>query len=428
MAISTEVSNHLQEHYDQDIHKILFEDGKITSPVLASAEAKKIREGGGKKFVVRALTHEGAAVAADPEVADDIAGDGSAGGRPGRERWEVDMVSMDSPFTFDRDEVDAVGRASKSEQFDIIAEEMDLAVIRVRNIMAEQVCNNGWGATAQISAITSTTTTVPADRIHLFPVGTRFQASATEDTDVLYNNGAQLRVTGQNTSTNVVTWSGNPQTTWANVATLWLFRAGMRGVADPAQTDSNKKTITGLSGWVDPAATTTLFGVTRANTPQLLGLTVSGSGMDTGQALIAVAEKGFQFGKKMDCIFVNGTSWKLLMNDYDASRIVEQKVGPYNIGFPAFNLQTMFGMVKVMPDPNIAQGTAFGGPFLDKQLCPRLYYSGKNLVNLDDLDGKRFERVTENGSRKYKGQFYFRGNFVLPGPGNYVKGTSLPTS
>jgi len=430
MALDTGVLTQLKDHYDKDIYKILFEDGKKTTPLLAMCEAKKIKDGFGRQFVVRVVTHEGAAVAADPEIADDIAGDGAAGGRPSRERWLVDAKSMDAPFTFDRDEVDAIEGKSADEQFDVVSEEMDMAALRLRNILAEQVSDKGWGALAQISAITSSTVTVPAARINRFPVGARLVASASEDTDVLLGTpaGAQLRVTAVNTSTGVVTLSGNPQTVWTNSATLWLFRAGNRAATDPGAADSAKLVVSGLEAWVDPDSTT-FMGVTRTGIPQLTGYSFSASGMDSAQGLISAADLMFNYGRSEESMIIcSGTTWKLLQQDYDAAKVVETKLGDYKIGFQAFRLATVFGDCLVVPDPFIPAGTAYLGPFNSKKWGPKLYHTGKNLVNLDDLDGKQFERRTESGSRQFKGQFYFRGNLVIPGPGMYCKITNLPTS
>ncbi len=58
---------------------------------------------------------------------------------------------------------------------------------------------------------------------------------------------------------------------------------------------------------------------------------------------------------------------------------------------------------------------------------PKLYHTGKNLVNLDNLGGLDFDRETANGERGGKGQFYFTGNLVIPMPGQYLKISNLPT-
>jgi hypothetical protein len=430
MAIDSGVNTQIKEHYDSDIYKIIFEPDQVTSPLFAMCEAKKIKDGFGRNFVTRVVTHEGSAVAADPDIADDIAGDGAAGGRPGRDRWVTPAISIDSPFTFDRDEVDAIEGKSADEQFDVITEEMDMAAVRLSNILAEQVANKGWGMLAQISAITSTTVTVPVSRLNRFPIGARLVASASEDTDVLLGTpaGAQLAVSSVNTSTGVITLSGNPQTTWTNSATLYLFRAGMRVATDPSAAQSAKTALTGLSAWIDPDSTS-FMGVTRTGNPVLTGYSFSASGLDTAAGLIGGADTLFHFGRKMGKIILcSGTSWKLLQQDYDAAKVVQISLGEYKIGFTGFKLATVFGDAVVVPDPFILPGEAYVGPFNDKKWGPKLYHAGKNLVNLDDLDGKQFERRTDNGSRSFKGQFYYRGNMVIPAPGQYLKISNLPTS
>lgn len=429
MSINAGVLTQIKDHYDQDIYKILFEDGKVTSPILACCEAKSITEGFGRQFVTRVVTHEGAAVSADASIADTIAADGAVGARPGRDRWVSSAVSMDSPFTFDRDEVDAIEGKGASEQFDVITEEMDMAALRIRNVLAEQVSGKGWGLLALTSAQTSSTFTVLPSEVNRFPVGARLVASATEDTDVLLGTpaGAQLRVTAVNPATGVITLSGDPQTIWTNDATLYIFRAGNRIATDPSAAESAMTCITGVRGWVDPDSTS-WKGVTRTGNPTLTGYGFSASGLDTAAGLMGAADLMFSHGKKADMIFCSGTTWKLLQQDYDASKVVQTSLGDYKIGFAGYKLATLFGDATVIPDPFIPPGTAYVGPFNDKKWGPKLYHTGKNLVNLDDLDGKQFERVTTSGARSFKGQFYFRGNLVIPGPGMYCKVTSLPTA
>jgi hypothetical protein len=417
MAIDAGVLTQIKEHYANDIYKILFEDGKTTSPVLAMCEAKAIKDGFGRKFVTRVVTHEGSAVAANATIADTIVNDGSAGGRPGRERWETSAVSMDSPFAFDRDEVDAIEGKSADEQFDV----------RIRNILAEQLSGKGWGCLAVTTAQSATGFTVNPAYINRFPVGARLVASVSEDTDVLLNSAAQLIVTAVNPATGVVTTSANPVTSWANNAVLYIFRAGMRVSTDPSAAESAKMCITGLEGWINPDSTT-FMGVTRTGNPNLTGFAVDCTGMTTSEGLIAGADRMFSFGRPAKIILCSGTSWKLIQQDYDATKVVQVSLGDYKIGFSGYKLATVFGDAVVVPDPFIAPGTAYVGPFDDKKWGPKLYHTGSKLVNLDDLDGNQFQRSATAGARTYKGQFYFRGNLVLPAPGMYAKLSNLPTS
>jgi hypothetical protein len=429
MAIDTGVQSQIQEHYDSDIYKILFEDGKLTSPLLAMAEVKAMKEGLGRGYVVRVATSEGAAISADPEIADDITGDGLTGGRPGRERWVVSPVSLDAPFSFSRDEILAIEGMSADEQFDVITDEMDMAVSRMRNLLAEQVSGKGWGCLAQTTAQSTTTFTVNPAYVNRFPVGARLVASITEDTDVLLGTpaGKQVYVTAVNPSTGVVTCSEDMASVWASDQDLFIFRAGNRIATDPSAADTAKVCITGLEGWVNPA-NTSLFGVTTTGNPALTGFDVATTGMDTGRGLIAMANQLFSYGRKADTILVSGKSWELLQANYDAAKTVAVQLGDYKIGFAGFKLPTVFGDCTVIPDPFIKPGHAFAGPFQNKQWRPRLLHSGAKLVNLDNFDGKDFERQNSGGARTFKGQFFFRGNFVLPGPGMYAFTNDLPTS
>jgi len=425
--IDSGVLTQLRDHYTSDITEILFEASKEITPLFAMCESKMIRDGFGRQFVAPIVTNEGAAVAADPEVADEIAGDGAVGGRPVRDRWVITRVSMDSTFVFTRDEILAIEGKSADEQFDVMADEMDKAVIRIRNLLSEQVSGDGWGALAQISAISTTSITVNPKLANRFRKGWRLVASNSKDTDVLYGAGASLRVTTVNTTTGEIGLSGDPTAVWSNDSNLWVFRYGNRIDTDPNGAEASKLCISGLAAAVDPDSTT-FWGITRTGDPDLTGHEVDLVGLDTVEALEAIAEAAFYQGRKMDTILVPGVNWKLLNLDKDSSKTVEVKVGEYQIGYDAFKLPTAFGKTNILPDAFLEPGACYGGPFMDKKLGPKLYHAGEKLVNLDAFDGKDFERQTANGAREFKGQFFFSGQFVLEAPGAYFKGTSLTTT
>ena len=427
-GIDSGVLTQIKEHYSEDILDIIFEDGKLTSPTFASCELAKRNDGMGRGYVERVVTSEGSAVAADASIADTINGDGSAGGRPSRDRWVIQAVNMDAPFGFTRDEILSIEGMGADEQFDTITDEMDKAVIRIRNALAQQCPNKGWGMLALTTAQSSTGFTVPTYLANRFKVGDRLVASVSEDTDVLLNSATQLRVTGVNAATGVITTSANPTSSWASNATLYIFRAGMRITTDPSADQSVKTCISGLRSWIDPDATDALFGVTRSGDPTKLGLGVDCTNMDTAQGLIEIADRLFHFGRKADTILCSGVSWKLLQQDYDPSRLVSVSMGDYQIGFEGYKLATVFGSCVVVPDPFIDGGTAFVGPFQNKKLRPKMIYSGDKLISLDNFDGLDFQRDNSSGNRKFKGQFFFRGNMSVAAPGCYAKGTNLPTS
>src|SRR5688572_4643482 len=105
MAIDSGVLTQLKEHYTDDIIPIMFEDGKDSSPLLAMCEVAARKEGFGRGYIERVITSEGSAIAADATIVDTIVADGAVGARPSRQRWEVEAVNMDAPFTFSRDEI-----------------------------------------------------------------------------------------------------------------------------------------------------------------------------------------------------------------------------------------------------------------------------------------------------------------------------------
>lgn len=443
--IDSGVLSQLHEHVDENLHLIAFEDDKAVNPCLALCEQKKIKDGFGRQFVVRFEDNEGAAVAALPDVADDIAGDGDPGGRPSRDRMVITRTSLDSPFVLDRDEMLAVEGKNKSEQFDVYRSEMENAIKRVRNTLVFQVWGKGWGKLAQISAISATSgdgtggvgyVLVDDWFANRFRVGWRVVASATENDDVLLGTpaGTALRVTaigrpGAVTAGKVkISLSAAPTTSWTNSSTLYLFRAGMRVATDPGTLEANKKVISGVPAYIDPSATDTIWGVTRASNPDRAGHEVDCTGLDTYEALLEIAERAFMYGRKLDTIMVSGRSWKLLNLDAQALRVVQSDKNGFQIGFEAFKMPTSYGSVDVAPDVGVTPGEAWAGPWQDKEFGPKLYYAGKNLINIDDYDGNDMVRRPSTGTRDFQGQMFFSGQFVLPCPGLYFKGINLPTT
>jgi hypothetical protein len=443
-SIDAGVLSQLHEHVDEELHLIAFSDDEAVSPILATCEQRKIKDGFGRQFIVRFEDNEGAAVAALPDVADDIAGDGDPGGRPSRDRMVITRTSLDSPFVLDRDELLAVEGKNKSEQFDVYRSEADNAIKRIRNVLVQQVSAKGWGRIAQASAISATSgdgtggvgyVLVPDWHANRFRIGWRIVASATENDDVLYGTpaGTALRVTavgrpGAVTAGQVkISLSGNPVTVWANNSTMYLFRQGMRLATDPNTLEANKKVISGLPAYVDPSATDTIWGVTRASNPDRTGHEVDCTGLDTWEACLEIAERAFMYGRKLDTIMVSGRSWKLLNIDAQALKTVTSDKNGFQIGFKAFEMPTSFGSVHVAPDVGLTPGEIWAGPWQSKEFGPRLYYAGKNLINLDDYDGNDIIRRPSTGTRDFQGQMFFSGQFVIACPGLYFKGINCPT-
>lgn len=431
MAVDAGVLEHAQEYYDKKIHEILFKSGPKATPLFAMAEMKGNQEMFGRKFVVRVTTSPGSAVSADPTTADNIATDGALGSTENRDRWEVSEVSMDSTFKFSRDDLRTIGQKKPSAQFDLITQKIDLSIHRLKMRLCQQVSNNGWGAASQLSgAPGSTYIIVPTARLNRFVPGDRLVASATEDTDVLLGSAAALRVTGHDAANpGRVLLSGDPTSVWSGIdSNDWVFYQGDRIATDPNADASLKRCITGVTGWVDPAGGT-MFGIARANIPELTGINVDATGLDTKAGLIKMANEAFYRGKKLDMIVVSGTSWELLMLDADAQKhLTTTTLGEYGIGFDAFKLATIFGTCEVVPDPYMLAGHAVGGPFKDADECPYFAYSTNQMVEIEKIDGLEFRRVAGNGSRDYIGNVSFHGNYVVPGPGNYVRCKTLPTS
>lgn len=428
MAIDDGVLTQLHEHVDENLYNILFEDSKAVTPLFAFCEAQSPRDGFGKQLRVRITTSEGSAISADPEVSDTQATDGDPGARPTRNEWILQAVTKDASFTFTRDELLAIEGMKPAEQFDVMADELEKAIIRVRNKMSEEVGNTGWGKVAQSESQDATSFTVDPALCNRFKVGDRLVASITEDTDVLLGTpaGAVLRVTGVNTRTGAITLSGNPQTTWANDQDLFMFREGDRIATDPGALTANKVCITGLTGVINPD-NDELWGVTTTDDPTLTGYGIQASG-DTESTLIDLVDILWKNGKAGGIVLVNSVTWKILQKTKQANQLVRVDTEKFSIGFKAIEIPVMNGTAMVLPDAHLPPGTAVAGPFDSKKEGPKLYHSGKNLINIDDLgDGLRVRRTSGVGSRSFLGNVFFRGQFVIPGPGNYSIVTDLPT-
>ncbi|HEU4368445.1 MAG TPA: hypothetical protein VFV05_09500 [Methylomirabilota bacterium] len=418
MAISTNVNNMLMETYE-DPRDILFSDTKEITPLFAACESGQDRSGMGRKFIERVTWSEGTAVSADGDTADTIAGDGAAGSTPGQDRWEITPVTLDSSFVMTRDDLDATDGMSSREQYDVLSKYIDMAMKRLRNKLCEQVGGTGSGALCQISAITSTTVTVPIVYVNKFRVGSRLTAATAESGGTAY--GTAIRVTAINTSTGVLTLSADPTSTWANNSALYLFDSGNRGAV-----------ITGVRGWIDPNGAT-LFGMTRAGNPALSGFGVDCSTLDTTQGLIKTANQSFYNGHKPDLMIVTGRTWEILQADKDAAKnVVPVKIGDYEIGYEAFRLATVFGFIPVLPDafwgalnPTSAGQYAICGPFMSKEDRPKLKHTNKALITIDDKDGNI---IRAQSGRKYGGRVYFRGQLSFAhSVGKYTLGTGLPS-
>lgn len=415
MAISDQVQAMVKVHY-KDPTEVIFDpnDNELKLvPLFASCEMTS-KEGFGKKIIVKSEYDEGSAASASATVSDTIAADGAVGSNPAAIEWELTAVSYDGSFTFHRDDIDAC--EGPGEQFKVITNRIDMALKRVRKRLSMFTGGDGTGALCQITAISSSTITVPRWATSRLNVGSRLTAATAVSGGTAY--GTAIRVTQIVPRTGVVTLSADPTSTWANNSALYIFFEGDRGAV-----------ITGTKAWVDDTSTS-LFNVTRTGIPELQGLVVSGSGMDTVEALTEIAEAAFYKGLEQDMMVVSGTTWKVLQREKDfQARVNPFETGnsKYRIGLKAFMLATVFGDLPVVPDVWMPAGECISGPFNNKKFKPRFYHNGANLVNIEGHDNLEFRRSVSAGSRTYSGNVYFRGQLAMT-PGKFIRGTSLPTA
>ena len=431
MSISDDVRTQLLEHVDTQQHNIIFDDNKAITPTFAFCEANSISgEGMGEEYRIRISTSEGSAVAADADIADDIATDGDPGSRPIHKKWVLTPVTKEAPFMFTRDEMDAIEGMSGGKQFDVMADVMEKFIKALWNVLCWQCTGSGWGEIAQMEGIGSTYVDVDPAFTNRFKVGDRLVASVTTNTDVLLGSpaGTALRVTGVDPSTGRLTLSGDPTSVWANDDDMFLFRKGDRIATDPAAADDAKLCVTGVLGVINPD-NTSLWGNTVTGNPQLTGYGYTGSG-DTETQLLGLANMMMAQGKPPKIILVNGISWMLLQKTKQATQVVAVSGEKFSIGFNAIELPTVYGVAKILPDFTYPPGTAVAGPFDDKKEGPRFIHNSGKLVQLfkNPENGSFLRLQASLGSRDWIGANYFRGQVAVPGPGNYGRCDTLPTS
>lgn len=411
MAIDANVLAKLKERYE-DTTDVTFQVDDVVAPLFFSCEQESTKnEGFGRLIRIPTDYGVGSAASADASISDTIAGDGAGGSTPQSTSWEVTGVFYDASYQVTREDLEAC--QGPGDQFNLLADRIEKAITRVRNRCAWWVHGDGNGAIAQISAITSSTITLPKWALNRIKVGDRLEAATAPSGGTFYTN--PLRITAIATGTGVVTLSGDPTSTWANNPALYVFHDGDRGGV-----------IKGTGAWVDSAGTS-LFNVTRAGVPELSGYVITASG-DTVDALTDIADTAFKNGLKQDVMYVNGTTWKILQREKDLQRqMITVGNSKYEIGVQSIMLATMWGAIPVVADAFLPDGECISGPFKTKEFRPRLIHGGKSLVRVEDIDGLEARRGTTAGDRTYKGNVMMHAQLVMT-PGKFVRGVSLPTS
>lgn len=417
MAASASVLTQLREHMVQDSVDLIFEDSKGVTPLLAAAEMRAIDDGGGRKFIIPVEYDVGFNIGFGTTLATPA--------QVGRIRWEVDPFVINTMASWTVEDIDAA--KGDDETFDVISSETDAKTKLLRKIIACLLAERGWGRVGTITAVTSSTVTVDPSVVNRIEIGMVLAAGDNEASGTL--EGSTFSVTGTNPDTGVITLSGDPTggTAWDVGDTLFMSGA-RQNLASPA-----RLVATGIKGWVDPTApvpSESFFGNDRSGKYQLGGHRVNGATYDSHEsALIALAQRLFNYGSRADTCFVSSKDYEILSANKESVKVVFQNGGKsqYEIGYDGFTLHTPVGDVMVCPDAFIEQGLAWMGPFKNKNFAPFIAYSGDSLVNVLNHDGNEF-RLKTDGTMGYQMALYSRLAYILPAPGKFGVVSGLPTA
>lgn len=409
----------LREHYHDSILDIFFQSDKSITPMMAGMETRAMSDGMGRAYVIPVQYAMGSSVSTDFATAQAISQGTTAGNSAARTRWEITPTTIEATAQWTRDAL--LGSRGEEEVLDLMQLELDAKIAKIRQRIAHYAYESGYGRIGTMSAVgTSQITFASGSVLNRIEVGDWLNASSTATGALRYATAA--RVTGINTTTNVCTMSADisgGSYTWG--ATDTVFFSG-------DHTDSTITNLVGLNGWVPTTApTSALFGVTRTGIPALGGYRQDFTGLDHATGLIRGAQTLYKYGSKPSVCYLSAEDYGTLTCDKEAVKLVAMPLGQYEIGFDAFPLNSPAGLIKILPDAMMEQGTCWMGPFDDKKFAPILLYSDNgDLVNIDNIDGSEVGRVYNAAA--YEMRIFFRGAMAIGAPGKYLCGYSLATS
>jgi hypothetical protein len=427
-ATLTTVLPLLREHYRDNITEIFFTIDKYTSPILVAMESKSMSEEGyGRGFVTPVEYGEGSSVSATFSVAQGISQAATTGSTVLSDRWVTQAMKVEGTAQWSRDALK--GAQGDSGLFDVMSREMDSKIARMRQRLAICAVEGGWGRVGTLSAVAATTLTFASTSVlNRIQVGDRLVAAAAEGTGNILTFGADgiATVSAINPDTGVVTVTCTGSDVTAGGGQAWTATSVIFFYGDRSTTAAAQLVPAGLRGWINASATGAWMGVTRTGIPQLLGYNQDATGLDHPTALIRAVNKLQKFASvKPDAIYTSSEDYATLSVNKDATKIVEVKLGKYEIAFGGVAVNTNLGPVPVIPDMLLEQGTAYAGPFGDKKFAPFLAHND-DLINVDDVDGNEITRLASDTA--YEMRLYFRGGIICPAPGKFITITNLPTS
>lgn len=417
----TTVLPELLEHARQDVENIFFNPDDALTPLMASMDSKSENDGAGTGYKVRFMYSKGSSVSADFAAAQAISAGATGGHAALGNAWVIQAKNIEATAEWTRDTLKA-GEGNPDDTFDIMATEMDAKIAKIRQRIAICGWESGYGRVATMSAVGNPTITIPSHCANRLEVGD-FLVASSSATGALRNSGTAVDiigigddVSGTTTITMSADISAGPHS-WG--ATDTIFQKG-------DHVDSTITCPVGMAGWVPTTAPSgAFFGVTRTGIPQLCGTRRSYSGKDHSTALILAAGVQMKNGIKSSEAYLSAEDFGVLTCDKESVKTVAINLGKYQIGFDAFPLLTPNGVVKVLPDIYMEQGTFWMGPFSNKKFAPFLIHND-NLVNVDDTDGNTIR--AKYNSTNLEMRLFFRGGIGMVFPGAFHCGTGLASS
>lgn len=407
----------LLQHVRDDIESIFFNPDKTITPLIASMETRADNDGAGSAYKVRFLYSKGASVSQSFATAQGIS-QGSTGGHSAKgNSWTLNSYTTDATAQWSRDTIKA-SEGNPDDMFDVLTTETDAKIAKIRQRIAIFGWESGYGRIGTMTAVGSSTITLPTSVLNRIEDGD-FLVASSSATGAL-RGGGTVYVTGRNEDTGVVTLSADVSGgsyTWGSTDTVFL--AG-------DHTDSVITCPVGMRGWVPTTEPSGAFmGVTRTGIPELCGTRKSYSGKDHSTALILGSIKQMQRAVKTTHAMLSAEDYGVLTCDKESIKTVATTLGKYQIGFDAFPLTTPTGTINVVPDIYMEQGAYWMGPFGDKKLAPFLIHNDE-LVNIDEIDGRATSRLYNSTDQEMR--LYFRGAMGMVSPGSFHCGTGLATA
>lgn len=414
-ADATSVSGALKESIAKRASEILFND-KDCTPLLGILEKAKGNYDFGNGGIFKQPVHYGmgrsiGANFTNAQAASRGTSLTTAGKQNVYEQWEVPATTTHGFAGFSRE----VMLLSDHALFDLAQKETDGAIQQMRNDIAREICGDGYGVLATITANSGSTITVALDRINRFEVGMELLGAAA--VGGAFRSATARAITGIAEDTGVITLSGTVAgVSWANGDVL------VSALDHDSSGNLTRVKMHGFGAWVPATAGSGAFnGVTITGNPALTGRrrNCTGEGIDT--AIVKSVGKLWKSGHRASHVIVSNEDFMTLVDSKETHKWVDVKARDYNIAYQGIQLMTDAGPVPVIADNYFPVGELLCGDFAGEGNA-YLVHPG-NLIEVDDIDGNVFlRRDTTPG---FETRLFSYSNMVVGAPGKFLRGYNV---